>query len=284
MLRGDTRQWAVFRRGLRHVRDARGNPWFQFGWWREWERRLGVRSAFYFFLRPGGVVRDWHDCRSGVDGRAADWDLFRAMADEGWEFGVHASIRLKESPAAFAAARQWLETRLGRPVSGIRHHYFALDWRHPWRTHRDHAGAGFEYDSSIAWRDVPGFRTGTSVPHHAYDADRDEVLPIVIVPCSLMDNHVACVDVAGTRASIDAAVSRAMDVIARVRTNGGAVVFDWHQETASNDFEYAGYRDVLERIAARCFHDGDAWIATPQQLARHWNERITRLSTQDIAA
>jgi len=284
VVRGDSRQWAVFRRGLRFASNAAGNPWFQFAWWRDWERRTGVRSAFYFFLRPDGVVRDWNDCRSGVDGRAADWGLFRAMADEGWEFGVHASIHMKDSPNAFAAARQWLETRLGRPVTGIRHHYFALDWRRPWRTHRDHARAGFEYDSSIAWRDAPGFRTGTSLPHHAYDGERDEVLPLTVVPCSLMDNHVTCVDVAGTRAPADAAAARAMEIVGRVRSSGGALVFNWHQETASNDLVYSGYRDVLEGIAARCFDDGDAWIATPHQLSRHWNERITRLATHEIAA
>jgi hypothetical protein len=281
--RRDASHWALVRSGLAHRFAGGENLFFQFAWWRAWERRLAIRSAFYFFVRRGAAF-DVNDCKSDVGGRAADWPLFRAMADEGWEFGVHASIRARHTPRAFAESHEWLAERLERPVVGIRHHYFALDWRRPWRTHREHARAGFKYDSSIAWRDVAGFRTGTSLPHRVFDPERNEIVPLTVLPCGLMDNHVACADVAGTRQPDAIAATRATEMVQRVRRAGGMLVFDWHQETACNRLMYAGYRDVVERIAADVFGDSDAWTATPYDVYRHWTERTARLAASEMAA
>ncbi len=71
-------------------------------------------------------------------------------------------------------------------------------------------------------------------------------------------------------------------MIATVKRGGGALVLNWHQETAFNRLGFAGYRDLVERLAA-CFHDSDAWIATPRELCRHWKERNARLYAQGKA-
>lgn len=276
VLRRDRHHWELFRLGVPYLLRPRANPFFRFPWWRDWEERQNLRSAFYFFIRPFGVQFDKNDCKSSVAGQAADWTLFRAMAEAGWEFGVHASLHTKDTPGAFACAKEWLEQRVGHRVAGIRHHYFALDWRLPARTHRLHAEAGFRYDSSIAWRDQAGFRTGTSLPHQVYDTESGETLPLTVLPCSIMDNHVICSDVAGTRVTPGEAVVRALEVARKVKRYRGMLVFNWHQESAFNRLIFDGYSSILEQIISK-LDLGNAWVGSPADLCSHWNDRITRL-------
>ena len=276
VLRRDRQHWDMFLLGAPYLFRPRSNPFFRFPWWRDWERERNLRSAFYFFFRPAGVAFDKNDCKSSVAGRAADWTLFRAMADEGWEFGIHASIHTKETPGAFRAAREWLEQKLGRSVAGIRHHYFALDWRSRARTHCQHAQAGFRYDSSIAWRDRAGFRTGTSLPYQAYDPASGQTLPLTVLPCSIMDNHILCSDVAGARVALPEAVARAAEVIDNTKRYRGVLVFNWHQESACNKLIFDSYTSILEGIIST-LDLGNAWIGTPAELCSYWNQRIERL-------
>jgi hypothetical protein len=269
-----------FRLGLQHVLRPRKNPYDQFDWWKEWEHKAGIRSAFYLFIRPNGVRFDRNDCKSSVAGAAGNWQLFRRMSEDGWEFGLHASIHTKVKAGAFATAREWLERKLGAKVLGVRHHYFALDWRKPYLTHRAHSSAGFEYDTSIAWRDVPGFRTGTSLPYPAFDQVARQALDFTIIPCNLMDNHIACGNVRGMRIPREEAVARGREMIDIVKRQGGVAVINWHQEAALNRFSFDGYRDLFEAVAEVCVNDTSAWFASPIELCRYWNGMVAGLYKQ----
>jgi hypothetical protein len=46
----------------------------------------------------------------------------------------------------------------------------------PWRQHER---AGFSYDGSIAWRDIPGLWAGTSMPYRPYDLDNERPFDFV---------------------------------------------------------------------------------------------------------
>jgi peptidoglycan/xylan/chitin deacetylase (PgdA/CDA1 family) len=256
--------------GLRSFGIMAHNPFFAFPAWRRWEQARGIRSAFYVYYRPPGVRWDRDDCRSGLQGWGTDWSLLRAMAEEGWEFGPHPSIHVQESPSTLGIARQWLQGKLGREVEGLRHHFWALDWRHPYRTHRAHAAAGFRYDSSIAWRDRAGFRAGTSLPYRPFDLERNETVPLLVIPCGLMDRQALYESLGGPQLEESAAVARAGEFAGKAMATGGLLTLNWHQETAWGRGIYRGYPAVLEKFLDPLLATGDVWVATPGEIARHW--------------
>jgi peptidoglycan/xylan/chitin deacetylase (PgdA/CDA1 family) len=243
------------------------NPLFGFSGWRKITTARGTRSAFYLYAR-GRVPPTLNDCRSDVTHPLMDWDLLREMAADGCEFGLHAPIRAKESIDEFLWGKQFMEQRLGQPIFGLRHHYWALDWRSPYLTYRMHVNAGFRYDLSMAWRDSPGLRPGSCLPYQPFDPGRMRALDIYSVPTLLMDAHVI-----QPAYSLENAVDRAIDAIDGVRRVGGIACLDWHTESACNDYTYSGYRTVLEKIIDRIAEAGDAWITTPWQLIQHWHLR-----------
>jgi hypothetical protein len=257
--------------GLTRKRD----PLFGFGCWADMERAAGLRSAFFVFGR-GKVRPSIHDSRSTVFNNRPNWELLRSLADDGWEFGLHPPIRAKHDIDEFIWGKEALESRLRRPIHGLRHHYWALDWRQPHLTFRKHVNAGFRYDASIAWCDSAGFRAGTCLPYRPYDPGRERALNIYELPTAITDGNVI-----QDGGKVELAVTRAMRIIENVRRVRGMLVLDWHTEAAVDGYCYRNLRTALVRLLAELQTDSDAWFVTPFELVRHWHEhRRTLVSGQ----
>ena len=184
----------MFADGLGYIGRPMDNPLFGFPRWRDFERLRELRSAFYLFAKVGAPRTDRNDCKSTVVEQRIEWRLLQDMAADGWEFGFHAPIHAKEDVNAFLESKAWLEERLGTRLWGLRHHYWALDWRAPQTTFAKHAASGFCYDTSIAWRDIAGFRAGTCHPYRPFDPARDERLDLYELPACVMDEQVIRAD------------------------------------------------------------------------------------------
>jgi len=271
VFRRDAISFRMFTDGFVHFRRPNSNPLFGFPQWRRIEGQW-LRSCFYLFVRPDRLKPDVNDCRSTVANQSVDWRILRSMADDDWEFGFHAPIHAKDDVLAFTRGREFIEQQIGHPVTGLRHHYWALDWAQPHLTFRKHVQAGFRYDTSIAWRNSAGFRAGTCLPFQPFDLGTDRALDLYEVPTALMDGHIRT-----PGKPLDHAVADGLAVIGTINQRGGVALLDWHTETACNDYHYTGDLPVLLGILERVLHDSDVWLPTPRELVRHWHERRRRL-------
>ena len=267
VLRRERVRLGMLAAGLRHWRSPMDDPYFGFTTWRRIENDWGIKSAFYLFVKPRHVPRHVHDSRSAVTDRGIDPGLFREMADAGWEFGLHASILTRHAPHGFAESRRMLEDLLQRPVLGLRHHYWAVDWTAPWKTFRQQAEAGFVYDTSIAWRDVPGLRAATCLPYRPFDPERRTAVDLWELPTALQDGHLL------QATDPEGALATAEGMLEEIRDIEGVLVLNWHTEAANSPYDRAGYREVLERLLNRVLAESDAWITTPGRLVEHWTAR-----------
>lgn len=262
----------MFAKGLQCFRRPMMNPLFGFPLWCDFEAARHLRSCFYLFARLVPLKRDVNDCKSSVVEQRIDWRLLRQMADSGWEFGFHAPIKAKTDIDTFVRGKEWIEEKLGTALYGLRHHYWALDWLKPHLTFRKHVNCGFRYDSSIAWRDICGFRAGTSHPFRPFDPDRNKALDLYEIPTCVMDSHVI-----GRDGDIGTAVEECLRTVDHVKARGGVAVLNWHTESACNAYVYRHYRTVLEKLLAVLLRDDRAWFTTPWEIVQHWHRRCKEL-------
>lgn len=268
---GEARAFAA---GLSSRLLRRQDPYFAFAGWAGAERSLGLRSAFYLYVRTR-VRRHPRDPLYVID-RHSRWDVLRALADEGWEVGVHAGIHSAEADDGLRQEREQLTTMIGRPVVGLRHHYWRLDWWSPSATFERQLAAGFEYDSSMAWRDRPGFRAGTSLPYFPPSVEGDRPLALVEIPTSLMDGHLF-----EYLRLEQAAAADASDVLRRrIASAGGVLTIDWHERTFCDRYSYRGWATVALGLLSSL--STDAWVATPVELARWWRARAASVGLPEI--
>jgi len=222
------------------------------------ERRHRLRSAFYFAV----VHRDaGHRCDVTYDVRQRRYRrLFRRLRTDGWEVGLHASYRTRLGTPTIVEQMQTLGAAGSGPVAGVRHHYLQIDRTDPTRSLLEHSDADLMYDTSIGFNDCPGFRAGIALPYRPYDADRMEARVFVELPMTLADMHLPRGDEA-------AAIQEVSDHLDRVRSLGGLAVLNWHVGHWHTDPAWrAAYVAACERLS----HDGEAWIATPHEIARWW--------------
>jgi hypothetical protein len=265
---------ALVTRGARLPRPA-DDPNFCFDRWHELGARLGAASCFYVAVTssgdPGAAPADVTYDASRPELAAA----LRAAADRGCEIGLHASINARLAPARFAAERTRLEHVLdGRPVAGVRHHYWALEPRLPERTLRAHVDAGFAYDSSLGLNDTAGFRRGLLWPFRPFDRERRAPLTILEVPPTLMDGAIFY-----GRVDPEEGRRRIREHLALVEHHGGAVVLDWHLEQL-NPARLHGAGPALRDVLLERAGDGEVWWATPAEAASWWRERARRLARE----
>jgi hypothetical protein len=283
VLRRDGIRFKMFKAGLHYFNKPLADPNFAFPLWRTWESASQLRSAFYLFLRPHGARADINDSKSSIYRQPVSWPVLRRMSESGWEFGLHASIRAKDEYDTFTNAKQWIEEKLGTSVFGLRHHYWAINWNAPHLTFRKHVNAGFRYDSSLAWRDIPGFRTGCCLPYAPFDPGRDRPFALFELPTCLMDGHLVFNNIASgeLNGNRHTAVETGRQVLQTVRRHGGLAVLDWHQEAAMNALVYNGHLDLLIDIVEPFLKDENAWWATPKEICQHWHHRRRSILGED---
>jgi hypothetical protein len=147
--------------------------------------RRGLTGAFYFMAGRT-------DPRYDGDYALQDpWiaALLRRVDERGHEIGLHPSYGTFRDPDALAAELERLRRACAaagvrQEPRGGRQHF--LRWENP-TTWRGWAQAGLDYDASLGFSDVTGFRCGTSREYPVFDLRAGERLPLRERPLVAME-------------------------------------------------------------------------------------------------
>lgn len=203
----------------------RGDPYNTFDWIMDASERNGLRSAFYFICGRTNPARDaLYDV-----GHPAIRALLRRIHERGHEVGLHPSYETYMTPGAIADEFKTLrkvceEEGVRQAEWGGRMHY--LRWRHP-ETLREWSQAGLNYDSTLGYADLPGFRCGTCYDYPAYDLVRDELLDLRIRPLVVMECTVTAERYMGLGKG-DEALQKIVALKEACRAVGGRFELLWH--------------------------------------------------------
>jgi hypothetical protein len=187
---------------------------------------LGIRSSFYFIA--GRTAGDF-DGSYEIGDRAVR-DLIGKIYARGHEIGLHPSYGTYRSSEALTAEFRRLrgladELRVTQAEWGGRQHY--LRWEAPitWRLWAD---AGIDYDSSVGYADIPGFRCGTSREFSVFDVRERRRLalrerPLVAMDVSFTSREYLALDV-------EKSAERLMQLIDQCRMYDGDFTLLWHND------------------------------------------------------
>jgi FemAB-related protein (PEP-CTERM system-associated) len=267
-------------RGLKSLRSIKGvlngtNNFWRFSDWVEFEKRLGLRSAFYFMARKGslyqyatGIPDAFYDIRS-----REFLELFRYLKDEGCEVGLHASYNAYQDVEQLRREKDLLEEAAGICVEGNRHHYWRLNPAAPYETLSKHEQVGLSYDSSLAFEFYPGFRRGICHPFHVFHPGERRELKLLELPPAWMDDHF---DRRLEQNKIVDPESYALRLVDTARATNGVVVVDYHPRGMNADF-YPRYGPWLVRFIERHLTSGVSFLR-PGELAQSYLEFESRLA------
>ena len=248
---------------LSFLQKMRGKePYWTFDEIMNLERRLNVRSTF-FFLNETGKVKILDRSTWRHLGRKYDItdkkvvELIRTLNDEGWEIGLHGSFYSYNNIKLLRKEKEKLEKVLGENVRGVRQHNLNLEIPTTWKIHEK---LGFEYDTSLGYNDRVDFGGGTCFPFHPSDGSKR---------LNLLEIPLAIEDIALFRYKDPWSVC--VKMVEEVERKGGVLTLLWHH-SVFNELEFPGWAEMYEKIIKLC-KERNAWIATAGEIARWWKKQ-----------
>lgn len=224
--------WRVKTKG-----DYSFDPFNSFTWYMDRCEAAGRRAAFYFISgNPAPEIDNRYELTHPVIRQA-----MTEIAARGHEIGMHASyttFRDAEQTQRELANLKGTGKELGivQPLLGNRQHYLRWDWQ---TTPDILANAGFVYDSTLGYNDMPGFRCGTCHEFPLWSWQKRGALALRERPLIAMAG--ALVGPSGLNLTHE----KAREVVANLkevcRRHGGTFVCLWH----NNEFRMSADRTLF---------------------------------------
>lgn len=248
---------------IRH-RISGKEPYWTFDDLIETERRLNVRSTFFFLKESSDVIalkpRTWkHHGRRYHFKQDDVARMIRKLNSGGWEIGLHGSFDSYNDYKRLKAENQELSSVLHEKIAGTRQHNLNLEIPDTWIYHEK---IGLEYDTSLGLKNQIGFRWGTSFPFHPVNPDDSKFLGLLEIPLSVMD-----INLFSSNSSWDDLVL----IQGEVEKYSGVLTLLWHH-TVFNDNEYPNWGRTYDKIVRYC-KKRKAWLATGKEISSWWKKR-----------
>jgi hypothetical protein len=110
--------------------------------------------------------------------------ILAALSQAGHEIGLHGSFATGDSAERMASQRRRLARLTNSPILGVRQHFLRMQ---PGKTQQHMVTAGFDYDATWGFADRNGFRLGVADLVPAWDAQREAIMPLDVLPLMWMD-------------------------------------------------------------------------------------------------
>lgn len=206
----------------------------------------------YLFKMLGGrgeqVLFFFHLGNYGRYDRPVSWknpayrQLIRKVATL-FHVGIHPSY-LSSSEGGIRRIRiekERLEQISGSHITSSRQHYLRLNLPETYR-HLIHSGITEDY--SMGYAEITGFRAGICTPFRFYDLKEEKETPLIVYPVPVMD--VTLKNYMGL--SAEDAIRTIENLKQATQNAGGILVVSWHNESVTNEGEWADYRGVFEQV------------------------------------
>jgi peptidoglycan/xylan/chitin deacetylase (PgdA/CDA1 family) len=243
------------------------------------ERALDLESAHgasasFFFTVPPHAPRSRYDCvyaprdRCLFRGRRVQVaDVMRAIAEEGFDVGLHGSYAAGLSSGALTDERATLESATGLEIRTTRQHFLRWDIR---STPRYQEEAGLRADASMGFNFDVGYRAGTSLPFRLFDVHAQTPRDLIEVPLVAQDG--ALLGANGLALSEPAASRLLRELVEVTAASGGVLTLLFHPDKLVRPEWLALFEGLLEHAAEQ-----DAWMTSLAQLNDWWRAREARI-------
>ena len=204
--------------------------------------RAGLVSEFYFIWGEGSdVIRAHYDPQD-------EWlvALLKRITDRGHVIGLHPSYDTFRNQELFDCEVRVFRSacadiRVDQEAWGGRHHYLRFDAATTWSMWDR---GGLNYDSSVAYAEEPGFRSGTCYEHSVFDLKTRKHLALYERPLIVMDTTLESYKRFSSRESLECIVRLATEC----RKYGGDFVTLWHNSKIMSRRQQKAYVDAIDAV------------------------------------
>lgn len=232
------------------------------------EEKNGVRSVLNMFVmnkrNKSGFAKWFYNPDYNIVHDMALAEKARELADSNFEVGIHGSYSSGCDNFLLQEELESLDGIIKRKILGGRQHFLDYSVLH---TPQVFQNAGVEYDTTVGFRDINGFRAGACFPYYLYSLVADHETNVLEMPLVIMDG-VLFDHLDGTKESAWQSVAGILEKIKNMQGCGSIV---WHQHVFNNR-DYPFWEEVYLMIIA-WVKDNNGVLLSPGELNEFWRSK-----------
>lgn len=241
------------------------NDYWQIGAIERLESEHGARSTYNFYVRTSLNVKSTkgrlYDPEYDLRNHSKLLNVIDWIRQQGSEVGLHGSYDSFDNLKKLKAEKAGLEDLLQGEVSGIRQHFLQYSQH---STPIAHYSAGLQYDTTLGFRDINGFRAGCCLPFYAFDHSNQQQLDVLQIPLVIMDGVLFDREFS----SYDEAWADVMQILNHVKETRGACSILWHNHVFCEE-TFPGWGFIYKQIMT-WVGENDGWLGPVRDLNDWW--------------
>lgn len=241
-------QWAWLIKGKKH------SPYINFKQIIDLEKKYNAKSSFYF------LATNQDPRRFRYHFEEIDSDL-KYIIESGWEIGLHGGYYSYNNLASIKKEKNKLEKIIGKEIIGYRNHYLKFKVPETWKYLQN---AGFKYDTTFGYNDMPGFRNGMCHPFRPFNMVKEKEIDILEIPLNIMVSSLF-----EYTKSLDNAWNLAKQLIDTVLKYHGVLTILWHNDELISPFW--NNRSILYEKILEYGYQKNAWMTSGEEIWRWWS-------------
>jgi hypothetical protein len=212
------------------------DPYDSFGWMHELHEKYSLRPH-YFFLLAGKTGR--YDKNIGRHKK----EMRDLIADHmiRYPIGIHPSWASGDQPQLVRDEIDFLSTVMGNKVRSSRQHFIRMKIPDTYRLLIDN---GIQFDFSMGYGGINGFRASVASPFNWYDLEKEEKTALVLFPFCYMD----ATSFYELKHTATQAFKEMRHYETVVKSVNGLLIMIWHNSFLGTDLLHTGWREMYNRF------------------------------------
>ncbi|MEO5564225.1 MAG: polysaccharide deacetylase family protein [Chitinophagaceae bacterium] len=212
------------------------DPYDAYGWMNQLHEKYKIKPYYFFLVAEKTSKYD----KNIPPGNKAMRALIHDHAIR-YPIGVHPSWRSGDEPGLLKKEIDSLSAITGNSIKSSRQHYIRFTLPETFRRLID---KGIQFDFSMGYGSINGFRASVASPFFWYDLEKEKQTTLLLFPFCYMEAN----SFYEQKVSAEQALEEMRNYYTAVKSVNGTFIMIWHNSFLGTDPLFAGWRDVFEKF------------------------------------
>jgi len=229
-------QWSMINERWRVLTGKSKDPYDAYAWMDKLHEQYNLKPYYFFHVaeKKGKYDKNISPANKAMQ-ELIQHHYYRYPA------GIHPSWRSGDDPELLEQEIQTIEKITGGKILSSRQHY--IRFRLP-ETFRRLIDAGIQFDFSMGYGSINGFRASVASPFYWYDLEKDEQTQLRLLPFCFMDAN----SYYEQKIFAEQALEELQHYYRVIKSVNGLMITIWHNNFLGTDRTFAGWKEMYEQF------------------------------------
>ena len=228
--------WKQFRERINVLNGKQKDPFDTYGWLNQLHQQYNLKPYYFFLLaeRTSRYDKNISPRQKALQALIGD-HLIR------YPVAIHPSWRSGDEYSLLKKEIDILQNITGNKVLSSRQHYIRFTLPETFRRLIDE---GIQFDFSMGYGSINGFRASVASPFYWYDLEKEKQTELMLFPFCYMDAN----SFYEQKYTAQQALEEMRHYYKVVKSVNGTFIMIWHNNFLGTDELYAGWKEVYEQF------------------------------------